>query len=165
VGEAPGYQGARFTGVAMTSERLLAGPAGAAALGQGMFRRTSAAAAGRSAAEQAQGLAEPTATLVWQALAEAGAETAAVLWNAFPLHPHLPGNPLSNRRPTGAELAATAGVLPQLLSLFPGARVVAVGTVARDRLAALGVEAVAVRHPAYGGAEAFRAGMRGVLSA
>jgi hypothetical protein len=99
---------------------------------------------------------------VWQALAGAGLAQATVLGNAFPLHPHRPGEPLSNRRPTGAELDTMAGVLPCLLGLFPGARVVAVGTVARDRLAVMGVQAVAVRHPANGGVTAFRAGMRGV---
>lgn len=151
VAEAPGYQGARFTGVPMTSERM-----------GGL--RTSHPDACRSAAERAGGFAEPTATVVGQVLAAAGVAQATVLWNAFPLHPHRPGLPLSNRRPTAAELAATAHVLPRLLSLYPGARVVAVGAVARARLAALGVEAVAVRHPANGGAAAFREGMRGVLA-
>lgn len=163
VGEAPGYQGARFTGVPMTSERLLAGPAGFRVLGPGVFRRTSDAAACRTVAGRADGFAEPTATVVWQVLAEAGAERAAVLWNAFPQHPYRPGNPLSNRRPTAAELAASAAVLPRFLALFPGCRVIALGTVARDLLAAMGVTAVAVRHPANGGVGAFRAGMRGVL--
>jgi uracil-DNA glycosylase len=144
VAEAPGYQGARFSGVPMTSERMLP-----QVLPDG--RRTSLPDACRNAAERSAGFAEPTATVVWQALAEAGLARATVLWNAFPLHPHLAGRPLSNRRPTGAELDAMAGVLPYLLGLFPGARVVAVGTVARDRLAAMGVQAVAVRHPANGG--------------
>lgn len=162
VAEAPGYQGARFTGVPMTSERLLAGPMRAAVLGNTPFRRTSHPDTARNAPERRDGLAEPTATVVWQALAAAGIDRTAVLWNAFPLHPHHAGQPLTNRRPKGAELAATAHVLPRLLSLFPGARVMAVGRVARDRLAALGIDAVALRHPANGGVAAFRAGMRGV---
>lgn len=157
VAEAPGYQGARFSGVPMTSERMLPQVLAAG-------RRTSHPDACRNTAERAGGFAEPTATVVWQALADAGLAQATVLWNAFPLHPHRPGEPLSNRRPTGAELEATGGMLPHLLSLFPIARVVAVGNVARDRLAVLGVDAVAVRHPARGGAGAFRMGMLGVLN-
>lgn len=164
VAEAPGYRGARFTGVPMTSERMLQRNGRAAVFGDPrLFRRTSHAAICRRDIERAEGLAESTATVVWKALAAAGTESDAVLWNAFPFHPHRPGEPLSNRRPTARELEATADVLPHLLSLFPGARVVAIGTVARERLRAIGVEAVAVRHPANGGAAAFRAGMRGVV--
>ena len=95
-----------------------------------------------------RGPAEATATIVHRVLAELGVEEDVLLWNAVPTHP---GGERSNRPPTRAEVAA--GV-PFARELARGRRVVAVGRVAQ---AALG--APYVRHPARGGAAAFRLGL------
>lgn len=154
VAEAPGYQGAKHSGIAMTSERILLGYAsgvpGHFALGE-LGRQTSRIEI------HPKGRAEPTATLVWKQMMALGyAPDDFVLWNAYPCHPHEPGNPLTNRAPTRQDMAATSHVLPAMLQLFPSARVVAVGNIARNVLAGMGVSAPAVRHPANGGATKFR---------
>jgi uracil-DNA glycosylase len=123
VGEAAGYRGARVSGVPFTSERQLTGA----------------------------GPAEATATIVQRVLAELGLEHDVLLWNVVPTHPHRPGEPASNRRPSAKEIAAARRFLDELAV---GRQVVPVGRVAE---AALGIEGI--RHPSHGGAAAFRYGL------
>jgi uracil-DNA glycosylase len=146
VGEAAGYQGARWSGIAFTSERDLA-------RWGDPYRPTSA---------RPEGWSEPSGTIVHAALGELQAEQRVVLWNVVPTHPHRPGQPLSNRRPTAGEIAEGAAYLDKLLALLEPRLVIAVGRVAE---AALGTRASAVvRHPAHGGASLFRAGLGRLLS-
>jgi uracil-DNA glycosylase len=128
VGEAAGYRGARVSGLPFTSERQLTG----------------------------SGPAEATATIVHRVLAARGLEDRVVLWNVVPTHPHRPGAPNSNRRPTRPEVETS---LPFLEALAPGRRVVAVG-----RLAAAVLDAPYVRHPSHGGAQDFEAALVELLA-
>jgi uracil-DNA glycosylase len=123
VGEAPGYRGARESGVPFTSERQLTGT----------------------------GPAEATATIVHRTLAELELEDDVLLWNVVPTHPHRPGLPSSNRRPTSAEVREA---MRFLLELAAGRRTVAVGRLAHSALGGR-----YVRHPSHGGSAAFRAGL------
>jgi hypothetical protein len=95
--------------------------------------------------------AEASATIVHRVLAELGAEEEVLLWNLVPTHPHCPRDHGSNRRPMRAEMDAGA---PFLDELARGRRVVPVGRLAHKRLGGR-----YVRHPAHGGATAFRQGL------
>jgi len=147
LGEAIGYRGGRFSGIAFTSERQLAG--------DGPERL--AWTAGRFAASSANPRLwlEPSGTVVWGALG--GEPRGVLLWNAFPWHPYGPRGPLSNRAPERILLEENLHVLERLLAATAGARIAAVGRTASAALARLGVEAPALRHPAHGGAALFRA--------
>lgn len=170
VAEAPGYQGARFTGLAMTSERLLSGDRDILqqqnVFGRpDVYQRTSHIEATNKASVRERGFTEPTATIVWREIAAVGLHRQIVLWNTFPFHPHQLGNRLTNRRPTLAEIEDQAGILTALTGLFDhDCTVVSVGNVARDQLQQLGIQAQHVRHPANGGAEAFREGIQAVFN-
>jgi uracil-DNA glycosylase len=143
LGEAGGYQGMRWSGIAFTSERDLQ-RWGDPYLASCAARRWS----------------EPSGTIVHRVLGELGAERRVILWNTVPTHPHRPGVPLSNRRPTVAEIEAGAEFAERLIALVRPATVVAVGRIAES---VLGASATYVRHPANGGATAFAEGMRAIL--
>ncbi|PDW03211.1 uracil-DNA glycosylase [Candidatus Viridilinea mediisalina] len=154
IGEAPGYNGALRTGVPFTSERLLL--AGLPSLGQFGRERGFALATddGRISAEQ-------TATLVYRELVALNCFVAG--WNAYPLHPHRPDKPQSNRPPRAAELAQGLPLLQQFLALFPAVPVAAMGNVAAQSLSRLAIAHVKVRHPAQGGARQFAAELRALV--
>jgi hypothetical protein len=150
LGEALGFRGGRFSGIAFTSERQLAGPAGRLLpwAGRPPFQATS-----RNPALWL----EPSGSVVWDALG--GDARGVLLWNTFPWHPYAAKGPLSNRTPERRLVAANLDVLEALLSELNGARgvrLLAVGRTAQAALATLGVAAPALRHPAYGGAGLFR---------
>ncbi len=148
VGEAAGYQGCHFSGIPFTNEKLIL--AGDVPRVSSAFRLTL----------REPPWSEPSATIVWGALRELGVADRVVLWNAFAWHPHKPGEPLSNRRPTTEELRAGLPVLRAVLERYAGVPIVAVGRVSESTLASLGIGVAAtVRHPAMGGANEFRAGL------
>jgi hypothetical protein len=145
VGEAAGYQGARWSGIAFTSERDLQrwGPP---------YKPTSIGRKG--------GWSEPSGTIMHRVLGELGAEHRVILWNTVPTHPHVPGRPLSNRRPTRLEIEEGAVYTERLLAAIQPRLLVAVGRIAETILDGRGLY---VRHPAQSGATAFRLGMRAAL--
>ncbi len=144
VGEAAGYQGMRWSGVAFTSEFDL--------LRWGdPYRRSSL---------RPRPWREPSGTIVHGILDELGAEQRVILWNTVPTHPYLPGKPLSNRRPTRGEITQGLAYARRLIEIMQPRLLVGVGRIATE---ALDERAVYVRHPAQSGATAFRAGMREIL--
>jgi uracil-DNA glycosylase len=154
IGEAPGYQGCRISGIPFTSERLIMA---------GLIPRLSGHDARLS--RRPRPWSEPSATIVWSTLHELGIAHTTVLWNAFPWHPYRPGNPCSNRAPTRAECQLGLSIVEALLAVVPRARLFAVGRYAERVLREIGREAVVLRHPAQGGAGKFRRTLRAALRA
>lgn len=156
VGEALGFRGGRFSGIAFTSERQLAGEDG---------RRLPWASAPPFAPTSRNPALwlEPSGSIVWDALG--GDARGVLLWNAFPWHPYAPRSPLSNRLPERALWRANLHVLAGLLAALGAVRVLAVGRTAQAALAELDVEAPGLRHPAHGGAALFREQLRAELGA
>jgi len=155
VGEAPGYNGARRTGVPFTSEQILL--SGIEPLHQFGVERGFALATTDGRISR-----EPTATIVYRELA--ALKLFAVGWNAFPLHPHQPGQPQSNRTPRQHERALGLPFLQRVCSLFAACPVVAMGRIADQALYRLGIPHAVVRHPAQGGARRFAEGLRQLLA-
>jgi uracil-DNA glycosylase len=161
IGEALGYRGGHFTGIPMTSERILLGKKENAGIkAEHVF--SSFNARRTSKREQCpDGFSEPTATIVWSSLLRLGLKPEEfVLWNAFPWHSFNPRRGmLSNRMPTNKERFAGLSALKGFLDLFPCENIIALGNVAASQLKELNVESHRVRHPASGGARLFRQGI------
>ena len=169
IAEAVGYQGGKFSGIAMTSERMLLGHhrdiRPEFVVPGNMPRRTSNRAKGRSKKAQQYGFTEPTATIVWRTLVKKVGlcPFQFVLWNAVPWHPHEKDCKLSNRTPSEMELCEGMRHISSLCSLFPSAHVVPVGEKAKEALTNLGFCNCAVRHPANGGAKDFGEDVKKIL--
>ena len=136
-----GYRGGRRTGLALTDEAHLVEHG--QMLGQHPFLK----------ATRGPVVAERTAEVVWRALRSIN--QPVLLWNVFPLHPHLPAQPMSNRCHTRAEREIGLGFLKELLDLLEPKLVIAIGSQASAALRHLGVECFLARHPSYGGQSDF----------
>jgi hypothetical protein len=152
-GEAPGYQGCRYSGIAFTSERLL---------GEGAIPRIPALA-GRLSTRRLP-FSEPSATIVWKTLYRLGIAERTILWNAMQLHPYRPDNLWSNRTPSPSEISLGEPALRLLIEAFPAAKIIAVGKKSEGLLREMEIPiAGSVRHPANGGATEFSAGLKNMM--
>jgi len=143
VGEAAGFRGCRFSGIAFTSERSLAPE--------------------RWSSRCERGWIEPSASIVHGELSFLDIESRTLLWNAVPFHPAKDGLLLSNRPPTRGEREAGEEWLMRLVALTHPGLVVAIGRKAAKSLKNLDLGGLAVRHPANGGATLFREQLRAVV--
>ena len=134
-GEAPSDQGARFSGVALTSER---DPHSGGSVEQHASRWMEGALRDHRSSDS---------------LRDLGLEDETLLWNAVPTHP-AGATSLSNRPPTAKELATGREWLTKVIDLMQPGQVVAVGQSAARLLPDVPV----VRHPANGGAMDFQRG-------
>ena len=161
IGEALGYRGGHFTGIPMTSERILLGKKETAGIKPEHVFSSFKARRTSKCQPCPDGFSEPTATIVWSTLLRLGLRPEEfVLWNAFPWHSFDPRRGLlSNRMPNKSERSAGLSVLKTFLDLFPCEKIIALGNVAASQLKELNVESHRVRHPASGGARLFRKGI------
>lgn len=159
IAEALGYQGGHFTGIAMTSERILLGhhESKHGIRPEHVFRGLVPARTSKPSVKEL-GMTEPTATIMWKALLNLNIDPfEVVLWNALPWHPYDPDDGLlSNRTPTDTELEFADKPLRGFLKLFNDQTVIAVGKKAVHCLGTLNIDHLEVRHPANGGATKFR---------
>jgi hypothetical protein len=162
IAEAPGYQGAKFSGIAMTCERTLLG------YRPGVSRldvfdetierhRTSRPPEASSQAVRQCGFCEPTAAYVWPAIA-GELSKKIVLWNIFGFHPHKDVSTLTNRTPKDTEIRSNRHVLEAFLRLFPDLPILSIGKKSEECLKEWGSrhELSFARHPANGGGTIFR---------
>jgi hypothetical protein len=96
-------------------------------------------------------VAERTAAVVWGILDQLQARI--FLWNVFPLHPHEPDAPFTNRQHNAREREAGEEILASLLDQLRPNHVVAIGNNAATsaKRVSSGATVLHVRHPSYGG--------------
>jgi len=154
--EAPGYRGCRLTGIPVTSRKVIRdGVPELSIFGEG----SNYTLPDDPGFEDIKG--EQSATIVWNTLATIG--VLPLIWNSYPLHPHKPEQPRSNRKPRKKELALGSGFLERILELYQPTQCLAVGRVAESMFSELGVEHIGIRHPAQGGKNDFVAGIEAAL--
>lgn len=140
-----GYRGGRRTGLALTDDVHLGNHAK-------LLHTPPLTRATRGPA-----IAERTAAIVWQILK--AIDRPIFLWNVFPLHPHAPGDAMTNRCHSKTEREACSYLLVWLLEALKPNNVVAIGRDAQLALDELGIKAIGVRHPSYGGQYEFVSGL------
>jgi hypothetical protein len=140
-----GYRGGRRTGLALTDEIHLSNQANLFNIPK-LYRATSGPV-----------ISERTANVIWQALQLI--DRPIFLWNIFPLHPHEPGKPMSNRCHTRSERNACKHILLWLVEALAPRSVISIGRDAQASLDDFCVESDSVRHPSYGGQTDFMKGL------
>lgn len=136
--EAPGWRGMTVTGIPFVSAREVH-----AGLFEGLELPPEPAAPW-----------EASSAAVWSALADWHGPLP-LAWPIYPHHPFVAGDPRTNRTPRPAEVRTGTPAALELARAFGIETIVAVGRKAQGALAAEGVDAPAVRHPAQGGARRF----------
>ena len=168
VAEAVGYQGGRFSGIAITCERMLLDKHKTIRAKDvtpiRLDRTSSPTSTLLKETQKRDGFNEPTDTVVWGAILEKGIDPYdTLLWNIFPFHPRKDGNPLTNRTPTEAEQEQGWEYTKRLLELHremggDEPLMLAVGQKSADTMGKFGLFAIGLRHPANGGANLYRQG-------
>lgn len=142
IGRDLGYRGGRRTGLALTDE----------------FHADAYASRWKLSAvrtTKGQPSKERTASVIWDVLSRI--EDNVFLWNVFPLHPHEPHLPFTNRNHNSRERLIGEDVLTHLIEMIKPKRLIAVGNdaVASARKVGGNLPVIKVRHPSYGGQNVF----------
>lgn len=185
IAEAPGYQGCHFSGIPMTSERLILDDKNTTYGLKGLKRTsdyheqnnklakakiyTKKDKEGKNIAKTVikNGFTEPTATIVWKQMVDVlqVSTTDFVLWNAFPFHPWSEKyGILSNRTPNKNEIKDTKDILSKFISLFDEKEeIICIGNTSHNTLSEI-LKIYKVRHPANGGKKDFIKEIQALIS-
>ena len=162
VAEALGFQGGHFSGIAMTSERILLGyhkneriqPS--LAISCKAQRTSNTKHIGIKKTQFELGYNEPTATIVWESIITNKRDPMdVVLWNIFPFHPYKT-DLLTNRTPSNVELEEGIKYLNMMRGLVQDAEIITIGMKSHNTLSDFGIKHYSVPHPANGGANNYR---------
>jgi len=151
VGRDLGYRGGRRTGLALTDDVHYADH----------LSRWDLSVQRPSIGEP---VAERTATVIWDILSRL--DVSIFMWNVFPLHPHDPGDPFTNRAHNARERRAGLDILMAIIQVLQPRRIVALGNDAFTALAdTFGPDRLhKARHPSYGGQTEFLATMKSMYA-
>lgn len=162
VAEALGFQGGHFTGIAMTSERILLGHhkniklIPSVAINGSAQRTSNCNHVGIKATQSKFGYNEPTATIVWESIIDSKRDIAdIIIWNIFPFNPYKV-DALTNRTPSDAELVEGIRYLNLLHNMVKDAKIITIGAKSHKTLSGFGIMHESVPHPANGGANDYR---------
>ena len=150
LGEAPGYKGCGVTGIAFSSEKVIA---------ENVFFINQ----GYKCVNNYPKLeSEISATIVWNELANYS--NKPLIWNIFPFHPHSGANNKTNRTPNKKELEVGLKYLNEILKIFSIKKIIALGRKPESKIKELGYDYAYIRHPANGGKNKFVEGIRKELN-
>ena len=146
IGRDLGYRGGRRTGLAFTDDAHI-------------YEHAARWKLSIQRSTRGELVAERTTDVIWHVLSQI--KLSVFLWNVFPLHPHEPDNPFSNRSHNSLERRIGESFLSQLILLLKPRRLVAVGNDAARTAHRLSDRhrIIQVRHPSYGGQRQFVAQM------
>lgn len=146
VGEAPGYNGCRWSGIPFTSEEIL--------VNNDFFGLEK----GYKVRNKDNPEPEDSSTIVWdyikkRFLDKKMDEKIPLMWNAFPFHP------CGNREPNAQEIEFGRKIIKDIIEIFDLklANIIAVGRKAEDSLKSFYIKEV--RHPSHGGKDDFIKGL------
>jgi hypothetical protein len=151
IGRDLGYRGGRRTGLALTDDVHVTSHA--RRWNVPLTRHTNGVP-----------VSERTASVIWGMLDQIS--VPVFLWNVFPLHPHEPDAPFTNRLHNVRERRAGEGILSELVKMLKPKRIVALGNDADTaaRRFERTCQVVKVRHPSYGGQSEFLSQIRGLYT-
>jgi len=163
IAEVLGYKGGHFSGIAMTSERMLVGKhrivKPTSVIGE-VGKRTSEPESlyARKRTERKFGFTESTATVVWKEILNSCLSPhEVILWNIFPFHPYEEEGLLTNRKPEPNELIGGLKYLRMLMKLCPKAKVFSIGQLSAGTLDEYDVTCdIKFRHLSKGGIGEFQ---------
>jgi hypothetical protein len=147
VGESPGYDGCRWTGIPFTSGFVVRNS------NHLMFRII-----GKDIFLE-KVVKEPTGTIMWEYLEKD--KPVPILWNSFPFHPHDKGKTESNRKPTSLEVQEGVEYLKMIYDIFKPKTICCLGRVGEGTLRKNFPmsDIQYIRHPSRGGKNGFIMGM------